>query len=270
MKKPLTKGLIALSSAVLTFAVAKVAFGQDSSTSSQALGSVGAAQNNGSQPFDPSFQPVLAVAKKTPSSGRATVKTEDGLLYSDFVVKPFEVKKSNERHGWTVVDARKPEHLDLLSHNDIERERHADENFWVSRRELVYRNETLLDSVRTAQGNNEELKEIILPGFDGEEYRVEVIEVDDRVNEEGIQDGSIFGRLVDDPNSTVHLGYYDQRESGGIISDELGIYLSYDPRQDGQLIIKEVDNEALDFAFEGPHCTTDHGSHEVGEPNAEL
>lgn len=270
MKNILIKGLSALCFATLTFTLAKFAFAQNSSAASTQLDGEEVSLNNIGLHSQPANEPVLAVAPVRKGTGRATVESEEGLVYADFAVKPFEVKKSNERHGWTMIDARRPEHVDQLSHNDEERERHLDENSWVRHRELVYRKETLLDSVQQAEANNEELKEVILPGIGGEEYRVEVLHVDDRINEEGVREGSISGRLADDPSSEVILGYYGQRESGGISSVDQNIYISYDPREDSQIIVKQVDDEALTFAYSESGCNTDHGSNEVGEPNAGL
>ena len=270
MKKILIKLFSALCSAVLTFLVAKFAFAQNSSAASTPLDNEDGSLEYMGLPSDHADEPILANASAPKGTGRATVESEEGLVYTDFVIEPFEVKKSNERHGWTLLNARNTEHLDLLSHNDSERERHLEENIWVSHRELVYRKETLLDSVLNAQANNEELKELVLPGIGGEEYRVQVLAVEHRVNEEGISEGSISGHLVGEPESEVTLGYYGQRESGGFDSASKDVSISYDPREDGQIIVKLIDNEALEYAFSDVGCQTDHGSFEVGDPNAEL
>ena len=271
MKTIVIRSLSTLSSAVLAFLIAKLILSQDSSAASEQTGSKQALNHADSELSNPlNLEPVLAVNPPSEGTGRPTIVSEEGLVYTDFVIEPFEVKKSNERHGWTMINAQSPEHIDLLSHNDDERERHIEENFWVTYRELVYRKETFNDSVTQALANQEELKELILPGIEGKEYRVEVLDVDHRTNDNGVNEGSITGRLVDDPTSSVHLGYYGQRESGGITSTEQQIFLSYDPREDGQLVVKQVDDQALNFAFRDTGCGTSHGSHEVGEPNAEL
>ena len=271
MKTIIIRSLTTLCSAVLAFSIAKLIFSQDSSAASEQTGSkqtLSHADNELSNPLN--LGPVLAVNSSPKGTGRPTIVSEEGLVYTDFIIEPFEVKKSNDRHGWTMINARSLEHIDLLSHNDDERERHIEENLWVTYRELVYRKDTFTDLVNQALANQEELEELILPGIEGKEYRVEVLDVDHRVNDDGVNEGSITGRLVGDPTSSVHLGYYGQREAGGITSTEQQIFLSYDPREDGQLIVKQVDDEALNYAFSGQGCGATHGSLEVGEPNAEL
>ena len=271
MKTIIIRSLTTLCSAVLAFLIAKLIFSQDSFAASEQTGSkqpLNHADNQLSNPLN--LEPVLAVSPPSEGTGRPTIVGEEGLVYTDFVMDPFEVKKSNERHGWTMIDARSLEHIDLLSHNDEERKRHIEENLWVSYRELVYRKDTFTDLIKQAAANQEELKEVILPGIGGKEYQIEVLNVEHHVNDEGVDEGTITGRLVDDPDSTVHLGYYGQREGGGITSIEQQVFLSYDPREDGQLIVKQVDDEALNYAFSGQGCGATHGSLEVGEPNAEL
>ena len=270
MKIILSKGFLFLFSASFTCIIAKLSLSQASmAASTQGNHSATSVKKN----FEngPASKPHLAVETKSEGTGRPTVGTDhDGIVYADFVMTPFEVKKSNERHGWTLTNARSIEHIDLLSHNDAERKRHLEENLWVTNRELVYRNETFADLVKNAQNNNEELTEVILPGIGGIEYEVKVLEVDHQVDENGVAGGSIIGHLVGDPDSEVLLGYYGQRESGGITSEKDETFISYDPREDGQIIVKQIDDEALSYAFSETTCNTIHDAHEVGEPNAEL
>lgn len=213
-------------------------------------------------------QPVLAVEQKVPSTGRPTLETDEGLVYEDFLLDPFDITIDNERHGWTEADGRRPEVMDALAHNDFERERMAEENLWVKRRELVYRKQTLQEMLGKAKAQGEELKSFIFPGFAGKEYEVVVTDAGSEINEDGIPIGWINGHLRDDPQSSASLSYYANREVGSIISQELEIDIGYEPREDDQIIIREADPVAVDYISQDWSCKTTYSSHAVGNPYA--
>ena len=252
--------------AAISFGLMKVSVAKKNEDASSQSASAKTAEQLGSSG---SNGPVLGIEVEKPSS-RPIIETEEGIVYTAFVMDPFEVKISNERHGWTVLNARSPEHVELLAHSDPEKDRITEENFWTPRRELVYRKEVVSDLLAKAEESGDALKELILPGFAGDEFNVTVDDIQSFVNEEGIREGDIIGHLTGDPDSKVILGFYGDRESGLVTSPNLEQDINYNPREDGQILVKSVDDQALGYFFEGNECQTIHSSHDVGEPNGEL
>lgn len=272
MKTPLSHGLNLTLFMILSFGVTRSLQSSRHNESLQAEGSnLAFSQSAFSFSGEPSLVPVLGREVTPPnSSGRPIRETADGPVYVDFEMHPFEVQHESEHHRWTRLDARTPELIDQLAHNDLERERLLRENEWVTKRELVYRNVTLLDQATAAAEEGREVTEIILPGFEGEEYLIKVDSFETQVSEDGVTEGWITGRLENDPDSLVSLGFFGEREAGNISSSELGVELTFQPREDQQIVVSQVDPQGIANAFGEQHCETDYSALTVGDPNAEL
>lgn len=226
-------------------------------------------------------KPLLAVGDHTDranfATGRKTIiDSLGGLVYEDFLMHPFEKTKTTKHFSWTEPNLKGPEKVDLIVHNDLERERLLAEESYITQRQLVYQNITFQDLAEASLKSGESLETLILPGLDGQEFEV-VVKDYSATNEEGKpREGHLYGHLKGDPESEVSWAYYDGVESGTVTSHRLGIHLSHDPREERQVVINEVDIEALaDFeeftrqeGEQGPPSRPDRLS--VGRPNREI
>jgi hypothetical protein len=216
-------------------------------------------------------QPVLAAKKRETRKGvRPTIETEEGIVYQDFQMHPFPVTRTSEHHRWTGITGRTSKEIDLLAHNDLEKERHEEDNLFVRKRELVYREQSLSDLSRRSKETGQPVREIVLPGFEGKEYKVAVTSFESQVDDKGVEEGWLKGHLVSDPEAEVLLGYYGHRESGGFSSKKLGVSIEFDPREDHQVMVKDIDLEALSYLEKETTCNVKYDSHTVGDPDAEL
>lgn len=199
-------------------------------------------------PPDPAGQPSAAVAGNpnglsaaasspgaatTPLSGSPAATNPPG-----FQLRPLAVANETAAHQWTAEDARDPNVIRQLAHNDAEYQRMVEENPRIHRRQLVYRNDTAAAVLQRARLSGEPVAQLTLPGFDGQELQV-IIERADL--EPSKQSGTFTGRLAHRPNSLVTLAFKFGREAFTVLSPDDGTYLQAHPREPGELILTSFD-----------------------------
>lgn len=192
-------------------------------------------------------QPPAQVVSQPPAADtRPTGPTAEALstpLRPDpeaVVLRPLPVSVSTGSHEWTDADTSDPAVIQLIAHGPEEAIRMIEENDRIHRRQLVYRNETAAAVVQQAMARGEEVRQLTLPGLDGQELVFEIERAD--LAPSG-QTGSFTGHLAGRPDSQVSLGYQFGREAFTVISPDDRLYLQADPREPGEIIVKAIDPE---------------------------
>lgn len=139
---------------------------------------------------------------------------------------------------WTEGDCSDPLVIEKLAHNPDEFIRMAEENERIKSRQLVYRRETAAALVQQARATGEPVRSLTLPGLDGQEIHVEVTGSDLALS--GLS-GTFTGRVVGKQQSIVTLAFKNNREAFSVSSPEENLFLEAEPREPGEVIIKEID-----------------------------
>ncbi len=161
--------------------------------------------------------------------------------YSWFQVRPFKVAESNFIYGWTGEDGRDTNVILRLAHNSLEYQRMVMENAAIYQRELVYFNEGLASLAQQAAQAGEKLRQITLPGLDGQQWVVDVTRTDLRDNGSA---GEIYGQLPGQADSTVTAAFINNREAFTVDSPQEQVYLVGEAREPGEMVVKSI-NPAL-------------------------
>lgn len=164
----------------------------------------------------------------------ATPVTPPAAPTPGVALRPLAVSKETAAHAWTAEDARSPEVIRKIAHNEWEERRLLDENARITGRQLVYRKEPVFIAVERARAAGETLRAFTLPGFDGRELDVEVTRSD--LDPSGLG-GTLTGRLTGLGESIVTIAFKQGREAFTIVSPEDGTYLQGHPREPGELMI---------------------------------
>jgi hypothetical protein len=176
---------------------------------------------------------VPSNAPTTPQVGLPTTPSRSG-----FQLRPFAVVKETARHQWTDENGRDTNIIRQLAHNELEYQRMVDENARIKRRQLVYRNDTAATVMQRARLSGGPVKQLTLPGFDGQELQFEIQRAD---LEPSKQSGTFTGQLAGKPGSMVTLAFKFGREAFTVLSPDDGTYLQAHPREPGELIITSFD-----------------------------
>ena len=166
-----------------------------------------------------------------------------------FRQRPLAVAQETGRNQWTADDARRPEVIEKIAHNDLEVERMTKENPAIYRRQLVYRKDTAAATVERARATGESVQKLTLPGLDGQEYEFEVAQAN--IAPSGLS-GTFAGHLPGRAQSVVTLAYKLDREAFTIVSSEDGVFLTAEAREPREVVVKRI-NPKLYAYFK---CTT--------------
>jgi hypothetical protein len=189
----------------------------------------------------------LAVPAKASAPDSAAVGTTKpaGLLPAEdfpwFRSHPFKVAHSNADYGWTAEDGRDTNVMRRLAHNEGEYRRMRIENDAIFRRQLIYFTQGFAPLAQQAMQTGQGLKQITLPGLDGQEFSVDVTRTDFR---NGGSQGQIYGQLPGQPGSMVTVAFLNMREAFTVISPQNHIYLQAEAREPGEVVVKSI-NPAL-------------------------
>ena len=115
------------------------------------------------------------------------------------------------------------------------------ENAAIYQRELVYFNEGLASLAQQAAQAGEKLRQITLPGLDGQQWVVDVTRTDLRDNGSA---GEIYGQLPGQADSTVTAAFINNREAFTVDSPQEQVYLVGEAREPGEMVVKSI-NPAL-------------------------
>jgi len=140
---------------------------------------------------------------------------------------------------WTAVDGRKPEIIKHLGTTSEMRKRLYRQNRYVTRRQFVYIAPSFDKVIQ--QVHRGERSQITLPGFDGEQLRVTLNQVED---EPHLNRSVWRGHLTGNPNAPVEASVNGSDLRIGIqLSDD--VLVRYEPRNPGEWIINEDDLKAF-------------------------
>ncbi len=200
-----------------------------------------------------------ASANGSTSSGdsdrSATKKTQKSNRYWERVPKPFPVSESTERFEWTSVDGRSEEAIKSLANNSEMVDALIETNNWTKRRQLVYVNPDFTEKAGAVY--RDELREIILPGFDGEEFKVS-IDVSTDFGE--WVTGSFTGTVEGFEDANVVAGSDLNYWSIGI--DFKDRHYQIENREEGEWMVSEIDLAAM-HAYHG-ECKIERSIDDVG------
>lgn len=181
-------------------------------------------------PFPPTA--ALNTAKPPPAA--------TGVLPNnwDFQKRPFPVAYESAKIQWTMADGKDTNVIRQLAHNSLEYDRMVEENSRIFRRQLVYLKETAAAVFEQAKLTGASVKELTLPGADGQELQFEIAKSDGKGSS---RQGMFSGHLAGDPESLVTLAFQDGREAFTILSPKENIFVVGEPREDGEVIVKAID-----------------------------
>jgi len=207
------------------------------------------------QPAATKSQPTLAATNLPPPPGapKPTAAVAGLTNLPDFQMRPFPVAQESANHQWTVADGKDTNVIWQLAHNPLEYERMVEENDRIQRRQLVYRKDTAAAVLQRARASGEPVKQLTLPGLDGQELQFAINHTD---LEPSWQAGTFTGQLANRPNSMVTLAFKFGRESFTVVSPDDGLYLQAWPREPGQVIITSFDPDVYTAMPEGEPIKT--------------
>jgi hypothetical protein len=177
-------------------------------------------------------QPFTAVVKTTPPG--LGVMPDD----SDFKLRPFSVAQETVSAQWTSADGKDTNVIRQLAHNPLEYARMVEENPRIFKRQLVYLKETAAAVFEQAKLTGEPVKQLTLPGVDGQELQFEIIKSDGKISS---RQGAFSGHLAGNNDSLVTLAFLDGREAFTVLSPKENIFIVGEPREDGQVVVKAID-----------------------------
>lgn len=202
-------------------------------------------------------QPTAAAARSQPGVppvNRPPAPVAVGVSnYAGFQMRPFPVARESASFQWTSEDAMDTNVIRQLAHNDREYQRMVEENRRIQRRQLVYIRNTTASVMEQSRASGEPVKQLTLPGFDGQELPFAVERADVEFSK---QSGTLTGRLANRPGSLVTLAFQFGREAFTVVSPADGIYLQAFPREPGQLILTSFDPETYLALPEGEPIKT--------------
>jgi hypothetical protein len=195
----------------------------------------GAASGRDLHPAEAAARSQPGVTPENPPPAPVAVGVSN---YAGFQLRPLPVTRENSNFQWTAEDAMDTNVIRQLAHNDREYQRMVEENRRIQRRQLVYIRNTMASVIEQSRASGEPVKQLPLPGFDGQELPFAVERADVAFSK---QSGTLTGRLANRPDSLVTLAFQFGREAFTVISPADGIYLQAFPREPGQLILTSFD-----------------------------
>ncbi len=155
----------------------------------------------------------------------------------DFRERPFPVAYESASSQWTSADGRDTNVIRQLAHNPLEYDRMVEENSRIFRRQLVYLKETAAAVFEQAKLSAEAVRELTLPGVDGQELQFEIVNSNSKGSS---RQGMLSGHLAGNVDSLVTLAFQDGREAFTVLSPKENIFIVGEPREPGQVIVKAI------------------------------
>jgi len=152
----------------------------------------------------------------------------------------WPITRATAAHQWVADDCKDTNVIRKLAHNPLEYQRLVEENSRIIRRQLVLCQETAAALIQRARLSGEPVRQLTLPGLDGQELPFEITQSE--LNPSG-QQGTFMGHLAGRLDSTVSFAFKGGREAFTIISPATGLYLVGEPHEPGELIVKSIDPE---------------------------
>ena len=157
--------------------------------------------------------------------------------YAGFQARPFPVASESSNVQWTLADGKDTNIIRQLAHNPLEYDRMVEENPRIFRRQLVYLKTTAASAFETAKLTGDPVRELTLPGVDGQELTVEIV----KGNPTGSsRQGMLYGYLAGNRDSLVTLAFEDGREAFTVLAPKEDIFVVGEPREPGQVMVKAI------------------------------
>jgi len=192
----------------------------------------------------PAAQPAPAISNTSSASATTNAMQHPvspavvAANYPDFQQRPFPVAFESPAAQWTLADGRDTNIIRQLAHNPLEYDRMVEENSRIFRRQLVYLKATAASVFEQARLTGGAVQQLTLPGMDGQELKFEIVKSD---NKGSSRQGMFSGHLAGNNDSLVTLAFQDGREAFTVLSPKENIFVVGEPREDGQVIIKDID-----------------------------
>ena len=202
----------------------------------------------------PPAAPATNLASQTPmASVTKSSAAVSGVLpdWTNFQARPLPVGYESSNVQWTLADGKDTNVIRQLAHNPLEYARMVEENPRIFKRQLVYLKETAAAVFENAKLTSEPVKQLTLPGVDGQELQFQIVGSE---GDGSSRHGQFSGHLAGNNDSMVTLAFQDGREAFTILSPKENIYLVGEPREDGQVIVKAIDPNTYGM---GPEETGD-------------
>ena len=155
-----------------------------------------------------------------------------------FPEHPFSVGYESTNTQWTTADGKDTNTIRQLAHNPLEFARMVEENPRIFRRQLVYLKKTAAAVFEEAKLTGLPVRQLTLPGLDGQELPFEITKDDSRGSS---RQGMMSGHLAGNPDSLVTFAFQDGREAYTVLSPKDYIYIVGEPHEPGQVIVKAID-----------------------------
>jgi hypothetical protein len=155
-----------------------------------------------------------------------------------FQERPLPVAYQSPNFEWTLADGKDTNIIRELAHNPLEYDRMVEENSRIFKRELVYLKETAAGVFEQARLTGEPVKQMTLPGVDGQELPFQIVKSE---GSDSSRQGQFSGHLAGNNDSLVTLAFADGREAFTVLSPKENIFIVGEPREDGQVIVKAID-----------------------------
>lgn len=149
-------------------------------------------------------------------------------------------KSTNAPSVTTAGDGRDTNSIRQWAHNELEVQRMLDENDKIYRRQLVVLKEPVAVVVERNHLTGESIRELTLPGLDGQEIFFSVQRAD--IEPSGLR-GTFYGQVTGRPDSLVTLAFKNRVQAFTIISPSDNIYLDAEPHDPGDVIVKSINLE---------------------------
>lgn len=176
---------------------------------------------------------------------------------------PAEVQRQPNAHGHVVIasaDTADAEKTDALLKSFARGKAHLEhmrhENQFVTRRQIVELPESFRD-IGKRLWNGEDIKEIVIPDFDGDVFTVDYDP--SLMGPAGENNGTLIGGVKDHKYSDAILGYYEGSTSAYINLPLENRVLEYMTVGGNQIVVKEIDLEARNLAEPCGVCAS-HGA----------
>lgn len=174
------------------------------------------------------------VATAAPGESKPIATDIPAPVNPNFRLRPFKVVKTTATHQWTAEDCLTDAAIHEIAHNALEEQQLRKENLWTTRRQLVYRNENVGDFVGDLESGAR--KQFLVPGFDGQEFVVNVVTVD-RLSADGF---GVRGTIDGYPGSRFDLGYARGREAMTIDIPSQGLHYQINPREQNEVVVNAI------------------------------
>jgi hypothetical protein len=180
---------------------------------------------------------IAAATNAGPVRPSASELSRRQALFASFQKHPFAVAKAGGAFDWTAEDGKSPAVIRQLAHNELEFERMAEESARIYRRQLVYVKTTPDMLIQQSKLFGEPVKQLTLPGLDGQEVSFEIAATD--LSASG-QAGTFSGHVAGRPDSMVTLAFKGGRMAFTVLSPSDQLYLVGEPREPGEVIVKSI------------------------------